>query len=132
MAFTGDIHGLHTKIAALEEVAHEGMKKAVAAAKSEATSQYQNDFNAQRSPWGDAWAPLKGGGRALQFTGELQGAVATASASGNTIKIKPPRYWVYHQIGGRLPQRQVLPFSASNWDEPIQREIEDAILGPIR
>ena len=130
MALTGDEKGLHTIVAGLAEVSHEGMKKAVAAAKVEAESQYETGFDQQRSPWGDVWAPLKGGGRALQRSGALQGAVATTST--NTIQIRPPRYWVFHQLGGRLPQRQVLPFSASSWDDPIQREIEDAILGPIR
>jgi hypothetical protein len=130
MAFTGDFDGLHTKIEGLAEVSHFGMKRAVAAAQDEAESQYESGFNSQRSPWGEVWPALKGGGRALQFTGALQGAATTASA--NAIQIKPPRYWVFHQVGGRLPKRPVLPFSASNWDDPIQREIEDAILGLIR
>ncbi len=56
-------------------------------------------------------------------------ATSPAVSGASIVRMRPPKYWLYHQIGANnMHQRQVLPFGASNWDPPIQGAIEKVVL----
>ncbi len=127
MPLTGDFAALAQMIADLEETGARALPVATDAAKEEAQDQYEGNFKGQRDPWGNAWAPTATGKTPVLFqTGALSNALVSASTG--TVRIKPPKYWAYHQIGANgMAQRGLLPFSASNWDPPLVAAIEAAI-----
>ncbi len=103
---------------------------ATRAAGSEVTEQYQGDFSGSHDPWGGAWKPRKdgkGGGRPLYQSGNL--ANPQIVASNGVIKVRPERYWVFHQVGANnMFTRGILPFSASAWDPPIERALDEVVV----
>lgn len=127
MALTGDFAALRKLVADMQELKSGTMRKATEAGRDGAEEQYQEGFSQQRDPWGSAWAPTQDGDSpVLSDSGALGGADFTGAAG--TIRAKPPKWWVFHQIGANnMAQRAVLPFSESLWDRPIQDEIEEAI-----
>lgn len=127
MGLTGDFAALRKLVADMNELKSGTLRKATDAARDGSEEQYQEDFREQRDPWGSAWAPNQDGSSPVLYkSGALAGADFTGAAG--TVRAKPPKYWVFHQIGANnMKQRAVLPFSDSLWDRPIQDEIEQAI-----
>lgn len=81
-----------------ERVAQRGVGPVLAAARSLA--------NAGQGPDGEAWAPLKGGGRAL--AGAASDMEATAAGDVISFRIRAPYY--FHSSGTtRVPKRRVIP-----------------------
>ena len=131
MGMTGDFD----KLAKLRfKVAHASrgiLQEATRVTRDGVAEQYQADFSGSHSPWGETWqgrrdgaggAPLRGP------TGQLQ-ATSPAVSGASIVRMRPPKYWLYHQIGANnMHQRQVLPFGSSHWDPPIQGAIEKVVL----
>ncbi len=95
--------------------------------------QYKADFAASRDPWGDPWPALKaGGGKPL--LGASEALSTTFPSTGRlVVRMKPPKYWVYHQVGANnMHQRAVLPFSASKWDAPIQAKLAERVMSHFK
>ncbi len=127
MALTGDSAKLHKTTVAIAGLRFV-MKDAVQAAKGEAFDQYQAGFARTVDPWGSKWDPNQDGDApTLYDTGAL--ASPDVLVAGNSVQIKPERYWVFHQAGANgMARRAVLPFSVSNWNRPIEIRIESVIL----
>lgn len=130
MPLTGDWARLRATITELASVDRQLVPELTEVGKRGAEEQYRGDFVASRDPWGEPWAARRdgsGGQPLVGPTGELAGAQAQGVRG--VIRIKPPKYAMYHQLGANnMERRAVLPFSASNWDPPIQSELERAIL----
>lgn len=124
----GDFARLRRLTSELSTIDRGAMAAATNAAKEGATEAYKGDFAAQRDPWGEAWEPTKlGKTPVLNSSGLL--ASSQATGSGGVIRIKPVRYWVFHQVGANgMRRRAILPFSPSRWDTPIQAFIERAVI----
>lgn len=101
------------------------MPAATKAAKAELFVQYQADFAGSRDPYGNRWTYR------LYDTGALANPQITIS--GASIKIRPVKYWVFHQIGSHgLHPNKVLPFGPSNWDYPTQAKIADVVIAHFK
>ena len=57
------------------------------------------------TPDGKPWAPTKGGGRAL----ENAASALSTSSSGSVVTVTLSGPEVFHNAGGRVPKRQILP-----------------------
>jgi phage gpG-like protein len=128
-SLTGDFDQLR-KLIERASAPRKLMDQATEAGETGVHEQYQADFAGSRNPWGGQWAPRKdgGGGRPLYQSGAL--ADPAIVSSNGLIKVRPERYWVFHQVGANnMHERAVLPFSASNWDPPIQARIDDVVIG---
>lgn len=90
--------------------------------------EYSAEFAAGRDPFGAPWKPTKKGGSPL-IGPTLALANPQVSHSGDTVRVKPVRYWVFHQAGWGASQseRQILPYGPSKWDAPIQAGISRAV-----
>ncbi len=122
MPLTGDFKKLSAMIARFDGAAST-LPKATKVAEKAAETQYAGDFSQQRDPWGSAWTPPL-----QRRSGDLSGTKATSS--GGVVRIRPPKYWVFLQVGANgMNQRAVLPFAPSRWDAPIQREIDEVVIG---
>jgi hypothetical protein len=128
MGLTGDFERL-AKLRFKVGMSRDLMREATEATREGVGAEYRADFAGSHSPWGDAWPARQDGqgGAPLQGpTGQLGGTDPTQA--GYVVKMRPPKYWLYHQIGANgMHQRGVLPFGASKWDAPIQDKIERVI-----
>ncbi len=123
MALTGDFKGLDDLMRKVDG-ADKLLGKVTRAAKAEAGDQYRGDFAGKHDPWGESWASSPHG---MVETGALAGAQVTSSPG--VLRIRPPRYWVFHQVGANnMAKRAVLPFSESKWDPPIEAKIDAEVL----
>lgn len=90
-------------------------------------TEYTGEFAAGRDPFGAPWKPTQKGGSPL-IGPTLALSNPQISVSGDTVRLKPVRYWVFHQAGwGKAPERQILPYGPSKWDAPIQAGISRAV-----
>jgi hypothetical protein len=124
----GDWDKLRRTISSLDRVASKRlMSPLTEVAEQGVQEQYHLDFTAQKDPWGARWEPTKKGTTPILYkSGNLAGAEATSTTG--TVRIRPPHYWVFHQMGARgAPQRAVLPFGVSDWNPPIQKKLEEVI-----
>lgn len=125
MGLSGDFAALRRLVSDVAEVSRGTIAEATAAARDGVDQQYAADFSGRRDPWGDPWEPTATGKPAS--LGPLVGA--RASGASGVVRIRPLRWWVYHQIGANgMKRRGVLPFSQSLWDRPIQALIERGVL----
>lgn len=124
---TGDFAGLRALVQRLANP-RPVIKDATRVAGAEVTEQYQGDFAGSHDPWGNRWSPPReGGGRPLYQTGQL--ANPQIVAANGVIKVRPVKYWVFHQVGANnMAPRGILPFSASLWDPPIERALDDVVV----
>lgn len=107
------------------------MPEALEAGGNEAFNQYQEQWRGQRDPWGETWPGTQRGNSPILFD---EGRLASPDVvfTANMVKIKPERYWVFHQIGANhMPRRAVLPFSKSLWDKPIEDRIREVVDGRL-
>lgn len=120
----GDWDRLGRAISQLKrEVGPRVMFEATAEAKTGVFDQYQSDFSGHRDPWGNAWKPSR---HSMVRTSAL--ANPTITTTTGKIRVKPERYWVFHQAGtAKMPARPVFPYGASTWDRPIQSRIESVV-----
>lgn len=130
MALTGDFSKLSAVIGELDSVPR--LKRPITeAAKLEVWEQWGDQFGEQRDPFGKGWAPTQSGwSPVLDATGALASAVLTAQPNVMKIKLKPEKYWVFHQAGAHgMAERMVLPFQdGSLWDAPIQTRIGEIVM----
>ena len=125
MSLDGDFAALRRLITELSTISRGTMAEATTAARQGVDQQYASDFSGRRDPWGEPWEPTATGKPAT--LGPLSGARATGA--NGMVKIRPLRWWVFHQIGANnMKRRAVLPFSPSLWDRPIQALIERGVL----
>lgn len=82
----------------------------------------QEGANAGVAPDGSSWAPTKKDGRKA-----LPGAAGAINvrAVGSVILMSVEGFWVYHQIGIRVPKRALIP------EGDIGRKLKDAIRGEV-
>lgn len=132
MALTGDFARLRQLVDSVQEVSRGTLRRATRAAEPVVEAEYRSSFAEQVGPWGEPWRPTAAGKYpALRVTGALEGALVQATTG--RVRIRPPRYWVFHQVGANnMARRAVLPFAPSRWDAPIIRAIEDAVLEPLQ
>lgn len=119
LSLTGDFGGLQTLERRLGRV---DFRSITAATGAEVFEQYQDDFAAQRDPWGSSWDSGKGGRVPVLFrSGKLANPTKTIGAT--QIMLRPERYWVFHQVGANgAPQKAVVPFGAIEgtvWHGPM-------------
>lgn len=130
MGLDGDWAKLRRAIAEVAAVDRGFMAKATAAAEAGSEREYHGDFDAQRDPWGKSWPATATGKKPVLIGKTFELFNAQVSATTGTVRIKPPRYWVFHQVGANgMAERNVLPFSESRWDKPIQDDIEKLLMG---
>lgn len=131
--FDGDARALKALIETLENVPTKLVPELTSATKDVVGEQYRSEFSSGRDPWGNQWASsLKGSGTTLVGeTGALY--AATPKSTKDTVRIRPPKYWKFLQVGAparadgsRVP-RAILPFSPSKWDGPIKAKIEATV-----
>jgi len=113
-----------------------GVGDATRAAREGVEAEYTGEFAAGRDPFGAPWKPTQRGNTPL-IGPTLQLANAEIShdsvSAGGVVRVKPVRYWVFHQAGSDwgtgagVPTRQILPYGPSKWDAPIQAGISRAV-----
>lgn len=89
--------------------------------RDEVESLYFGGFGSSSDPYGGGWKPTKAGNPPLVGpTLALSNAPVTNTRS--MVKIKPPRYWIFAQMGtSAAPPRRVVPEGdGSQWDGPIE------------
>lgn len=126
MALEGDWKKLTAMIGELQSV--RGLMGPVTrVAHGRVSSLWDSGFTSQKDPWGNSWDPTaEGKSPVLVATGDLANAAITSSRG--VVRVKPPRYWIFHQTGANnMKERAVLPFGHSNWSAPIERAIRDIV-----
>lgn len=134
-SMTGDWAALEREMGRLVSAERRGIGDATRAAREGVEDQYRADFAGSRDPFGRAWAPTQRGNTPL-----IGPTLALANpeishdstAGGGVVRVKPVKYWVFHQGGIGVPEREILPYGPSKWDAPIQRRIGDVIEGSLR
>lgn len=124
MGLDGDWSKLRRMLGELNEAASGRLMRPITLEAEEGVQdEYLDDFRAQHDPWGVPWdAAEDGENPVLIDSGALAGAQVTSVPG--LIRIRPPKYWVFHQLGANnMRKRAVLPFAKSDWDEPIQKRI---------
>jgi hypothetical protein len=132
VALVGDFDQLRRLVADARAVSRGVPTRAHRAAAAEVSQRYVSGYTQQQDPWGVPWRTTRAGkSPVLRTTGAMMGALISVTSS--SVKVRPPRYWVYHQIGANnMERRAVLPFEAgSNWDRPILDAVERAVLGRL-
>lgn len=133
MSLDGDWAKLKRAIAEVAAVDRTFMSKATAVAEVGSEREYHQDFDAQRDPWGKPWDATATGKKPVLIGKTFELYNAQVSATTGTVRIKPPRYWVFHQGGANgMASRSVLPFTESRWDKPIQTDLEKLLLSGFR
>ena len=133
MSLDGDWAKLKRAIAEVAAVDRGFMSKATVVAEVGSEREYHQDFDAQRDPWGKPWDATATGKKPVLIGKTFELYNAQVSATTGTVRIKPPRYWVFHQGGANgMVSRSVLPFSESRWDKPIQNDLEKLLMSGFR
>lgn len=128
MPVEGDYPKLRKLIADIEAGGREVMGNATDAAKTAVGEEYSDDFSKQRDPWGERWKPTREGKSPVLLGETLALSNPSITRNGPMVRLKAAPHWVFHQIGANnMERRAVLPFGPSDWDEPIQDKIEDAV-----
>ncbi len=97
------------------------VQRVVGALARETGAVIRESFDAERSPAGEAWKPLRRPrpGRILDKTGTLRRRATRILLSGQRIEVQWPPYGGYHQDGtGRMPAR---PFAPTEPLDPVTR-----------
>lgn len=123
---TGDWGELERAMTGLLAAERSGHRDAVRAMGNGVDEQYAADFAGSRDPFGAPWKPTQKGGSPL-IGPTLALANPDISLTANTVRVKPVSYWVFHQGGFGVPERQILPYGPSKWDAPIQAGISRAV-----
>lgn len=108
-------------VLATPEVAVRAAQKA---AKAEVLDLYQKGFQAQVGPFGRPWGETPN--RLIKSTALANPRIW---ATGNVVKLKPVRYWIFHQGGTKhMAEHELLPYGdGSSWDGPIAAIIKKAV-----
>lgn len=113
---------MHDMIAALERLAdlpEDAAKRAAPIVERVAKA----TADAGTTPDGQAWAPKKGGGRALERASDA----ISVNATGTVVRVTLSGVNVLHNYGThRLPQREIIPSRRDDLPESYARAIEDA------
>jgi phage gpG-like protein len=102
--------------------------RAAKAAGAEVAAIERQAFNAESTPEGRAWAPLKQprSGRILRRSGALRRGATVAIVWGNTVRLRVPSYGAFHLTGtSRMPARPWQPMTP--FDPVISLRIETAM-----
>lgn len=123
MGLTGDFDKLSQVVGELKSVPHM-MAPITRVAAGRVSSLFAADFTGQHDPWGNRWEPNKSGKTPVLFE---SGALANPKVtfSGGVVRVRPERYWIFHQAGAHgMAERAILPFGSSTpWDPPIQSAV---------
>lgn len=131
MPFRGDFAELQRLVKTVASTSGRVIPAATRAAGGEVTVQYLSDFSGSHDPWGGRWATPQAGGKPLFKSGALAGA--RVAVSRDAVKILPPPYWVFHQVGANnMARRGVLPFGPSDWDPPTFDAIHVVVMSHFR
>ncbi len=133
MSLDGDWAKLKRAIAEVAAVDRGFMSKATVVAEVGSEREYHQDFDAQRDPWGKSWDATATGKKPVLIGKTFELYNAQVSAEVGMVRIKPVRYWIFHQDGANgMVARRVLPFTESRWDKPIQNDLEKLLMSGFR
>jgi hypothetical protein len=118
MADADRLHALALKLRAIPTL---GPKIAAAAAPG-VLAAAKVTANAGTTPEGTPWPEKKGGGRALPHAADA----LSVRVDGDHIVLSLTGPAVYHQKGGRVPERRILPDGGAGIPPHIRKPIADA------